>query len=112
MHLYIVVFLVSRIFGIINRVLQLAIPCCPVFAIWFLQELFTTMQGMGNAFVYGLNYTIRTIYRVKICSRKRKAQSPSTMQRSRASTLASRGHRMSVAMVRNLVSLQCHNITE
>jgi len=80
LHLYLFVFLACRFFGVVNRIAQLVAPCCPVFGLWVMQELFTPLQGIGNAIVYGLNYTIRTLYRVHICSRQRLAESPSQIK--------------------------------
>jgi len=94
LHLYIIVFVVSRSFGIVNRIAQLAAPCCPYFVLWVLQEVFTPLQGLGNAIVYGLNYTVRTLYRVRLCDRQRLAASPHAMHRIR------RPQRASIQLVR------------
>ena len=61
--MYIIVFMFIRVWSVINRFQNLANPNAPVYALYVLHSIFSPLQGLCNALVYGVNKTLLSEYR-------------------------------------------------
>jgi len=58
LRLYILAFVLTHIFSILNRLQNVIDPDKPVFALYLLQSIFEPMNGFTNALVYGMNHIV------------------------------------------------------
>ena len=66
--LYIWVFLFIRIWGVINRLQNFADRDHPSFTLYMLTSLFSPLQGMFNAIVYGFNQRLMLEYKKRFAA--------------------------------------------
>ena len=65
--MYIVVFVLFHFFEITKKIHMLADSQNPSYGLYFLARLFTPLNGLGNAVVYGLNRAVVNTYRKACC---------------------------------------------
>eukprot|EP01006_Ploeotia_vitrea_P040811 TRINITY_DN66462_c7_g1_i1.p1 TRINITY_DN66462_c7_g1~~TRINITY_DN66462_c7_g1_i1.p1 ORF type:complete len:285 (-),score=121.11 TRINITY_DN66462_c7_g1_i1:715-1569(-) len=64
---YLFVFLLVRLWSVVNRFQNFLDPNGPIFFLYFMHTLFSPLQGFCNAVVYGLNMQVRQHYREMLC---------------------------------------------
>ena len=70
MVLYVGAFLFIRSWSVLNRFVELIDGNVGVFPLMFLHSLFSPIQGVANALVYGFNKKLKAHYYNLCCSRK------------------------------------------
>ena len=77
--MYIFVFVLFHIFEITRKIHTLTDPQNPNFALYVLARVFTPLNGLGNAVVYGLNRGVVNAYRKICCNCIGKSESSSVI---------------------------------
>ena len=65
LRLYLLAFICTKVFSVINRVQNIADSENPIFALYLLQALFEPFTGFANALVYGANRMVIREYKRK-----------------------------------------------
>ena len=65
LRLYLLAFICTKLFSVINRVQNIADNDNPIFALYLLQALFEPFTGFANALVYGANRMVIKEYKRK-----------------------------------------------
>eukprot|EP00939_MAST-03C_sp_MAST-3C-sp1_P002490 g2490.t1 len=63
LRLYLLAFVATHFFSIINRLQNIIDPDKPIFLLYLLQSIFEPLNGLWNAGVYGMNHVVMTEYK-------------------------------------------------
>jgi len=84
LRLYLLAFIITKFFSVLNRFYDLASPDNPSFTLNILQSLFEPFTGFCNAMVYGFNKMVYLLYKEKF--RRNAQESTGTASASTAKT--------------------------